>query len=109
MSFYTSVNRYGNSILYRGYNDSGVATETKYKFTPKLYIRSQDTNTEYKALDGTPVKEVNFPKMAEAKEFCEQYKDIKDFSVYGQTNYIQQFITDKFPGNINLILNKLML
>ena len=100
MSFYTSVNRYGNSILYRGYNDSGVATETKYKFTPKLYIRSQDTNTEYKALDGTPVKEVNFPKMAEAKEFCEQYKDIKDFSVYGQTNYIQQFITDKFPGNI---------
>jgi hypothetical protein len=45
MAFYTSVNRYGNSILYRGYNDNGVAVNDRIKFKPKLYA-PVDTESE---------------------------------------------------------------
>ena len=39
-AFYTSVNRYGNSILYRGYNDKGVAVNERIKFEPTFYLKS---------------------------------------------------------------------
>jgi hypothetical protein len=48
MAFYTSVNRYGNSILYRGYNDNGVAINDRIKFKPKLYA-PVDVESEYKS------------------------------------------------------------
>jgi len=38
--------------------------------------------------------------MSDAKDFIEQYKDIEQFKVYGQTNYIMQYITQKFPKEI---------
>ena len=99
MSFYTSVNRYGNQILYRGYNDSGNPIHNKVKFQPTYYIKSQD-ESPYTALDGTPVSPIKFDRMSEAKEFLERYKDIPEFKVYGQNNYLFQFITDKWPNEI---------
>lgn len=38
--------------------------------------------------------------MSDAKEFVDKYKDIEQFKVYGQTNYIMQYITKKFPKEI---------
>ena len=58
MSFYTSVNRYGNSILYRGYNDNGVAINDRIKFKPKLYA-PVDTESEFKSFFGDNVKEID--------------------------------------------------
>ena len=59
MSFYTSVNRHMNQILYRGYNDSGAPIQSKVKFQPTLYIKSND-ESPLRALDGTPVSPVKF-------------------------------------------------
>ena len=100
MSFYTSVNRYGNSILYCGYNDSGNRIETRVPFKPTLYINSNGSKSDWISLNGTQVKPVNFENMRDAKEFIERYKDIDQFKVYGQTNYIMQYITKKFPDEI---------
>ena len=105
-SFYTSVNRYGNSILYRGYNESGVATSHRYKFSPTLYIPSKDPS-EWTSFDGTDIVPMNFETMKEAKEFLEQYKDMDNLKMYGTTNYIHQFITDKFPGDISFNPNSI--
>ena len=69
-SFYTSVNRYGNSILYRGYNESGVAVSHKYKFSPTLFIPSKDPS-EWTSFDGTDITPMNFDTMREAKEFLD--------------------------------------
>ena len=100
MSFYTSVNRYGNQILYCGYNDNGVRVEKRIKYAPTLFIPSKNKNTDWLALDGTPVEPMGFPSMRDAKNFIEKYKDVDQFKVYGNTNYIQQCITDMFPNEI---------
>ena len=100
MSFYSSVNRYGNSILYRGYNDNGAAITKRVKFEPTLYVTSREDNPSHKGLDGWPLAPMKFDKMSEAKDFIEKYKDLDSFKIYGNTNYIQQFITERFPEDI---------
>ena len=107
MNFYTSVNRYGNSILYRGVNNYGKRIETKYKFQPKLYLPSNKTNAKHKALDGTQLEEISFSSMSETKEFLQKYKDVDNLDVYGNQNLIQQFITDKFPSEIKFDRSKI--
>lgn len=97
MSFYTSVSRYGNNLLYRGYNDYGKRIEKREKFAPTLFVRTKD-KTDYKALDGTPVKPVYFDTMREAKDFCKKYEDVENFEVYGMQNPIIQYINQRFPG-----------
>ena len=98
LSFYTSVNRYGNSILYRGYED-GVKVEKKEKFSPTLFVPTKE-KTKWTSFDNTPVDSVHFDTMKEAKEFIESYGSMDNFKIYGTTNYIHQFITERFPGEI---------
>jgi len=95
--FYTSVARYGNSLLYRGYKGKHKVRE-KIKFKPTLYIK--DNESETKALDGVSVSPMQYSSMRDAKEFIEQYKDVPNFEIYGNRNYIVQYIQEKFPGNI---------
>jgi len=106
LSFYTNVARYGNSILYRGYNDNGIAVQTKYKFKPKIFVPSKD-QSKTKGLDGNNIAAVEFDSMREASDFLDQYKEIDNFKMYGTKKYIQQFIGEKFPTvpkyDINLI------
>ena len=98
-SFYTSVNRYGNSILYRGYSPNGTPINQRYKFKPKFWVASKDP-TEIKSFDGGNISPVQFENMREAKEFLEQYSEMDGVKIYGTRNYIHQFITDKFPDDI---------
>ena len=98
-SFYTSVNRYGNSILYRGYSPNGTPINQRYKFKPKFWVASKDP-TEIKSFDGGDISPVQFENMREAKEFLEQYSEMDGVKIYGTRNYIHQFITDKFPDDI---------
>tara|TARA_R110000744_G_scaffold79068_2_gene155471 strand:- start:69 stop:2609 length:2541 start_codon:yes stop_codon:yes gene_type:complete len=95
--FYTSVARYGNSLLYRGYKGKHKVRE-KIKFKPTLYLK--DNESETKALDGVSVSPMQYSSMRDAKEFIEQYKDVPNFEIYGNRNYIVQYIQEKFPGNI---------
>ena len=105
MSFYTSVHRYGNQILYRGYNDHGAAIQERIKFQPTLYVRSTTGNHTATTLDGTPVEAMHFDSMSEASDFIKLYDGVQNFSVYGNTNYVAQFIADKFPGDIKFNMN----
>lgn len=99
-AFYTSVHRLGNNILYRGYAD-GVRVKRKIPFKPTLYVRSPaKTKTEFTALDGTPVAPVKLASMREAKEFTEKYEDVENFTIYGNTNYVAQYIAEEFPNDI---------
>ena len=104
MAFYTSVNRYGNSILYRGYNDNGVAISDRIKFKPKLYAEVSG-ESEFKSFFGDNVKEIEFESMSAAKEYVDMYEHVADYQIHGTTNYIHQFITDKFPKDISFNIN----
>ena len=105
MRFYTSVNRYGNSLLYRGYQD-GRRIKKKIAFKPTLYVKGKG-NSQFTSLDGTNVDAIEFGSMREAKEFTERYSDVENFNVYGNTNYIAQFIAHEFPNEIKFERNKI--
>lgn len=98
MRFYTNINRYGNNLLYRGYED-GRRIKRKITFKPTLYVKGKG-KSQFVALDGTNVDAIKLDSMREAKEFIEKYKEVENFKIYGNTNYIAQFIAEEFPGEI---------
>ena len=99
MSFYTSVVRYGNSLLYRGYTDTGKRVYKKEHFSPRLFVPAK-VDTNWKGLDGSVIGPVDFNNMREAKQWLEQYKDVAGFNIYGNPNFLQQFICHKWPHDI---------
>jgi len=95
--FYTSVLRYGNNILYRGYRN-GKSIKERVPFKPKLYVGGKGAG--WTTLDGLPVTEMQFDSMSEAKDFLKRYEGVSNVNLYGNTNYVAQFITEKFPDKI---------
>jgi len=98
--FYTSVDRFGNSLLYRGYGANGKKVFQRIKYKPTLYLKSKKSVTDWKALDGTPVEPMHFDSMREVREFEQTYNDIPSFKVYGNTRHIPAFIQSQFPNEI---------
>jgi DNA polymerase elongation subunit (family B) len=104
-SFYTSVERYGNSILWRGY-ENGLRFERKVKFKPSLFIPTKNEDGDFVSLIGNkPIKEKKFESMSEAKEFTERYEGVSGFDIYGNTHYVNQFIQKKYPDDIHFDVN----
>ena len=98
MNFYTSVNRYGNNIMYRGFKD-GKRFNQKIKFEPTLFVAT-DKETGWNNLKNKPVQRIDFDSMRDAGDFVKKYSEVDNFPIYGMTNYVTQFITDKFRGDI---------
>jgi len=100
MNFYTSVSKYGNNLLYRGFKN-GQRVEEKIKFKPVLFVQSPKATDRYKTLDGHKVSPIEFDSMQDAREFEQRYKAVPNFPIYGQTNFVTQFIANKFPNTID--------
>jgi len=98
-NFYTSVVRYGNSMLYRGYDSSGKNVYRKDKFSPEFFVMSEK-DTGWRSLYGQKVGRLSFDSMRDAKGWLESNKDVANRSVFGNPNYIHQYITSKFPKQI---------
>jgi len=101
LSFYTCVNRYGNNMLYRGYDDQGKAVKARLPFEPTMYLVSQKATGEWKTLHGQPVDPIKLDSMSEANDFIKKYKDIDNFQVHGNSNFTAQFLNSKHPGKID--------
>lgn len=98
--FYTCVNRYGKKILYRGYDRStGARIARKVEYSPTLYLPTSN-ETGYRSLDGVNVAPRQFDNMKDAKGFIEGHADIENFTVYGNQNFVAQFIYDQFGPHI---------
>lgn len=97
--FYTSVERYGSSILWRGY-ENGKRFSRKVRFEPTLYVTGKGDSDYHTLIESIPVHPKKFDTMGDAKEFLERYKDVHGIGVYGNTNYVIQFIQETYPGEI---------
>tara|TARA_B100000575_G_scaffold294449_1_gene310471 strand:+ start:3004 stop:5517 length:2514 start_codon:yes stop_codon:yes gene_type:complete len=95
MNFYTSINRYGNNILFRGFED-GERVAKKIPFMPTLFINSE-YETGWFNLKNEPVLPKTFDSMRDASDFMKQYDTVENFTVYGTNNYVTQFINDRYP------------
>lgn len=99
MKFYTSVERYGNNILYRGYAN-GKPVARKEKFKPTLFLHTTETSDSWRSLDDKTLKPLQFDEMSEATEFIKRYENVENLDIYGMNNFVYQYITEKFPDDI---------
>ena len=100
-NFYTSAFRYGKSIKYIGY-ENGRKVKSSVPFKPVLHVTASKKGQpiEWHALDGTPVEPIVFNDMSEATTFIKSYKDVPAFKIFGNTNYVIQYLNEEFPGEI---------
>lgn len=96
--FYTNVTRTGNYIYFRGYGN-GKRIQRRIKYKPTLYVNSPDP-TEFKSLKGSYLGDMDFESMGEAMDFIKRHRDVDNFDIHGNTNFIQQFISDAFTNVI---------
>ena len=100
-TFYTSAFRHGKVIKYMGYED-GKKVSFTVPFKPSLFVTNKGNNKhDWNALDGNPVEPILFGSMGEATDFVKAYSDVPNFKVYGNTNYVVQYLNEQFPGDIS--------
>jgi len=103
-AFYTNVERYGNNILWRGY-ENGRQFMKRVKFQPTLFLPTK-TETQFKTLiNQKPVAPKKFESMGDTKDFIERYRDVSGFEIAGNTNYVAQFIQENYSGKIKFDMN----
>ena len=98
MDFYTSIDRFGSTLLYRGYS-GGQRVKKRIPFKPTLFVNAKK-GSGWTTLDGKSVEPIEFETMREATDFCKRYQYVDNFKVYGQNNFIMQFVAQKFPNDI---------
>jgi len=95
MRFYTNVQMVGDNFLVRGYED-GRHFMTKEKFNPTLFVPSQK-KTKYQTLNGEYVESVQPGSVRDCREFVKKYEGVENFRIYGNTQYIYQYISEMYP------------
>ena len=100
MNFYTSVDISGDWILIRGFED-GKRVKRKEKFSPCLYTpagsRNPKSKTIFQNLEGNPLEKISFDTIGESREFIDNYNGVSNFDLYGNTDYVCQFIGKNYP------------
>ena len=96
---YTNAYRFGKNIRYLGY-ENGKRVQRTIPFRPTLYITSKEDSTDWTSLNRDNVEPITFGAMKEATDFVKQYDGVSGFSVFGNTNYVAQYLQEQFPGKI---------
>lgn len=97
-TFYTNVAVRGNRILYRGYQN-GKRIHSAEPFQPTMFVTS-NKQTEWTTLDGKYVEPFNPGSIDDTKKFIDDYKDVSGFEIYGNNDFVYQFIGYKFPKEV---------
>ncbi len=97
--FYTNVNIRGEKILYRGY-ENGKRVEGGIDYHPTLFVSTNKTS-KYHTLHGHSVEPIKPGLMSDCRDFVLRHESVTGFQIYGNTDYIYQFIGDKFPDEVN--------
>ena len=100
MPFYTNVVNRGNNILVRGYDEQGRPFRLKNSFNPTLYLKAKRPETNLYSLDGVPLETFNPGDINETRAFLENYKEVSGFDIYGNSNYVSQYIGSKYSQEI---------
>ena len=97
----------GKYILYRGVDDRGNRITRREEFSPTLFVPSQN-KTKWTTLDGFYVEPIQPGTIPETNEFVKTYKGVSGFNIYGNTDYVSQYIADNYPSEIDYDVSKLV-
>ena len=93
MLFYTNIYTRGDYVHFRGFKD-GKRVNQKIPFQPTLYVRSGKPS-EYKSLVGENLEKIKFSTIKEARNFVDQYKEVSNFPIFGNTKIYGNFRADR--------------
>jgi DNA polymerase elongation subunit (family B) len=85
----------GDHFLVRGY-ENGKHFMTREKFNPTLFVPS-NKKTKYKTLTGEYVEAIQPGCVRDCREFIKKYENVENFKIYGNTQYIYQYISEMYP------------
>jgi len=105
--FYTNIAMRGKYILYRGVDENGNRISRQEEFHPTMYVPSQK-KTEWTTLDNYYVEEVKPGNIPETRDFIKQYQNVKGFDIYGNTDYVCQYIAENFTKEIEPDISKIV-
>jgi DNA polymerase elongation subunit (family B) len=106
MQFYTNVFPYGDKMCVRGY-DNGRPFNRKVDFYPTLYVPSKKNDSKWRTLEDVIVDEVNPGTVRETRDFVKRYDGVEGFDIYGNTNYVCQYISDTYESDIRFDMEQL--
>ena len=93
-TFYTSVDGMGSDILFCGYKN-GKRIREKIPYKPTFYLPSKN-KSEFKTLEGKYVEPIKPGSIRECRDFIKEYSEVDNFKIYGNSNFVHQFISDAF-------------
>ena len=96
---YTNVYQYGNKMLVRGYDANGKSFKRREDYQPTIFVPSKKP-TDYKTLDGKYVASFHPGTIRDTKDYIDRYQDVEGFEIYGNTNYVAQYISDHYKGEL---------
>ena len=106
MQFYTNVFPFGDKMLVRGI-DNGRPFNRKIDFFPTLYVPSKKDTSQWRTLDGQVVDEIKPGTIKETREFVKRYEEVQGFDIYGNTNYVCQYLSDTYESDIRFDMEKI--
>lgn len=106
MAFYTNIQRLGNKILHRGYDENNKRVSERVDFMPTLFIPTKK-RTGWTDLYNNNVAPIQPGTMSECKEFLASYKEVDNFKILGNQKYHIQFTHDTYPDEIKTDLSKI--
>ena len=71
-----------------------------------MYVPS-NKKTKYRTLDGLYVEPVQPGNIPDTREFINKYQDIKGFDIYGNNDFVYQFIGDNYSGEVDYDFSKI--
>ena len=103
---YTNVAVRGNNILCRGIDENGKRFQRKEEYSPTLFVASQK-ESKYKTLDGCYVEPIKPGSISDTRDFIRKYEGIQGFDIYGNTDYVYQYIGENCKGEIDYDFSKI--
>jgi DNA polymerase elongation subunit (family B) len=86
-------------MLVRGIDARGFPFKRREEFKPTIFVPAK-TQTQFKTLEGKYVAPLECGTIRDTKEYIESYKDVQGFEIYGNTNWIAQYISDHYQNEI---------
>lgn len=104
-TFYTNIYRFGNKILYRGY-ENGIRKQSREEFFPKLYVSANGKKASHRGIRGQSLQEIQPGSIKECKDFIESYHGVSNFEIHGMTDWILQYINSLYPNHDPVVFDK---
>lgn len=101
--------RRGDNILLREWDvEANQEVRRKIKFKPVLFNRAKNPEgATYHGIMGEALEPIKFDSMKDASDYISKYEGVNGFTVYGNDDFVSQFISREYPNTIEYDQSKI--